>query len=291
MMLTTSFLLGAPPPQRLDGFELLVNGQELGGAIVFPGKWSTATTVFNNAGGILTLKCTEAEANPKFVFKGSALTTAAASVMVFVDCDTKQPTVEWELSGSATLGATSVVKGSIDAVGTVTLGALSVAGPITATGDVGLGESAKCDSVVTKAAFTAGANAVITGSIDAKDALALGAGAKVYGGITAGAAVSLGANALVTGPVFAVGAVSLGADAAAGPVFAGGAVTLGANARVIGPVSAVGAVSLGADATVTGRVSAGGAITLGAGSTTCTGCPGHETATTATGLATGALLP
>jgi cytoskeletal protein CcmA (bactofilin family) len=91
-------------------------------------------------------------------------------------------------------------------------------------------------SICSSAAFTSGANSTVNGWVTAKAATTLGATSRVHGNVTAGAAYTSGDGSVVDGNVSASGAV-----------------TLGANSRILGTVhSGTGVITYGAGATVGG---------------------------------------
>jgi hypothetical protein len=143
--------------------------------------------------------------------------------------------------------------------GAVTLGADSVvAGSISTTAGV----------------MTLGAGAVVTGDMSTNlGAVTLGANAK-SGDISATAgAVLLGANTK-TGDIDAMaGAITLGAAAETGTLDSpGAAITFGAGAIADGDVTSGFAITIGAGGLANGLVKAGAAITFGAGSGSCGYC-------------------
>lgn len=131
---------------------------ELGGLTLTPGVYTTAAAV--DLTGILTL---DGPALGVWTFHiGGALTTAAASQMVFNGGGTAA-NVHWMVDGAITTGGVSVAIGDMEAGGAITLGA----------------------------------GALTYGSLDAGEAITLGEGALAYGALTAVGPITLGANARI----------------------------------------------------------------------------------------------
>jgi hypothetical protein len=257
---------------------------ELGGVTLIPGNYDVASAV--TLTGILTLKCTADPSNWIFTI-GGALTTAAASTMVFEDCTTQTVAVTWKVTGAITTGAGSTAVGSMEADGAITLGAGATSEALTAGGAITLGALAVYESVTVTAggAITYGAGAHSTSDppplpadlvgetyvpgVDYKTAVAT----SLTGILTLDCAGLADAKFTFTiGGAFTTAAGSkmefkdcpTGVDAPVVKWLVTGAISLGANSIAIGLMEADGAINVGAFAT-TGYLKAGGALNVGAG--------------------------
>jgi hypothetical protein len=138
----------------------------------------------------------------------AAFTTAADSEMVFVDgsntyyrASDDNPAqyiawaakVTWKAKGAITLGASSLMGGSMESQQTITLGASAESGLLQAKAAISLGASAKSGPLISGAAITVGASGTC-GPILSGAAVTVGAGASIEslrsGG---GAAIAVGA--------------------------------------------------------------------------------------------------
>jgi type VI secretion system secreted protein VgrG len=105
---------------------------DLAGAVLTPGVYCYSSSLAISTGGILTLDA-GGNANAVWVFKmGSTLTTVSGASVVLAN-GAQQSNVFWQVGSSATLGTTTVFKGTIIALTsiTVTTGA-NVAGRVLA---------------------------------------------------------------------------------------------------------------------------------------------------------------
>ena len=165
-------------------------------------------------------------------------------------------------NAAITMGASSIVSGSMTALAAVTMGASTqVAGNLAAGAAATLGASTAI--MATK----------VDGNITAGAAVTLGANATIRGNLKAGAAATLGAttilsNIMVGGDLTARAAIGIGAGSSVGgDLTSGAAVIVGANAKIGGNAQVVTALSLGAGVIVDGNAQAGtGALELGANS-------------------------
>jgi hypothetical protein len=253
---------------------------DLVGMTYVAGNYKTATAT--SLTGVLTLDA-EDNVNAEWTFTiGGALTTAAASKMVFKDGVGSEENVHWVVTGAISLGASSTAIGEMKATGAINVGA----GATTSALDAG-------------GALNVGAGAVYLSAKHA-GALALGAGSRkrgdqpdlpgdlvgmtyVAGNYKTATATSLtgvltldaedNVNAEWT---FTIGG-ALATAAASKMVFKDGvgseenvhwvvtgAISLGASSTAIGDMTATGAITLGAGA-ASGALNAGGAVTVGAG--------------------------
>src|SRR6185436_5082679 len=238
----------------------------LGGMTLAPGLYKS-TSSLEISSGDLTLDA-KGDASAVYIFQmGSTLVTTVGRKVILAG-GAQAANIYWQVGSSATLGTSSVFKGNILAMAsiTATTGA-SVEGRLLArTAAVTLdnnvvnvtaasvspvavvGAPGACQDVTTlvaggssgnicsSAAFTSGANSTVNGWVTAKAATTLGATSRVHGNVTAGAAYTSGDGSVVDGNVSASGDV-----------------TLGANSRILGTVhSGTGVVTYGAGATVGG---------------------------------------
>jgi len=242
----------------------------LGGMTLAPGLYKS-TSSLEISSGDLTLDA-QGDSNAVYIFQmGSTLVTTVGRKVILAG-GARAANIYWQVGSSATLGTSSVFKGNIMAMAsiTATTGA-SVEGRLLArTAAVTLDNNSVlriaaapvavvvavpagvCQDVTTlvaggssgnicsSAAFTSGANSTVNGSVTAKAATTLGATSRVHGDVTAGAAYTSGDGSVVDGNVSASGAV-----------------TLGANSRILGTVhSGTGVITYGAGATVGGVIRA-----------------------------------
>ena len=245
----------------------------LGGMTLAPGLYKS-TSSLEISSGDLTLDA-KGDASAVYIFQmGSTLVTTVGRKVILAG-GAQAANIYWQVGSSATLGVSSVFKGTIMAMAsiTATTGA-SVEGRLLArTAAVTLDDNSilrtaavvavvpapapapapvVCQDVTTlvaggssgsicsSAAFTSGANSTVNGSVTAQAATTLGATSRVHGDVTAGAAYTSGDGAVVDGNVSASGDV-----------------TLGANSRILGTVhSGTGVITYGAGATVGGVISA-----------------------------------
>ena len=240
----------------------------LGGMTLAPGLYKS-TSSLEISSGDLTLDA-QGDVNAVYIFQmGSTLVTTVGRKVILAG-GAQAANIYWQVGSSATLGVSSVFKGNILAMAsiTATTGA-SVEGRLLArTAAVTLDNNTVlriaaapvavvvapgvCQDVTTlvaggssgsicsSAAFTSGANSTVNGSVTAQAATTLGATSRVHGDVTAGAAYTSGDGSVVDGNVSASGAV-----------------TLGANSRILGTVhSGTGVITYGAGATVGGVIRA-----------------------------------
>jgi hypothetical protein len=239
----------------------------LGGMTLAPGLYKS-TSSLEISSGDLTLDA-QGDASAVYIFQmGSTLVTTVGRKIILAG-GAQAANIYWQVGSSATLGVSSVFKGNIMALASITAtNGASVDGRLLArtaavtldnnvvnvtaasVSPVPVVEAAGvCQDVTTlvaggssgnicsSAAFTSGANSTVNGSVTAKAATTLGATSRVHGNVTAGAAYTSGDGSVVDGNVSASGAV-----------------TLGANSRILGTVhSGTGVITYGAGATV-GRV-------------------------------------
>ena len=165
-------------------------------------------------------------------------------------------------NAAITMGASSIVSGSMTALAAVTMGASTQV-----AGDLAAGAAA------TLGASTALMATKVDGNVTAGAAVTLGADATIGGNLKAGAAATLGAttilsNIMVGGDLTARAAIGIGAGSSVGgDLTSGAAVIVGANAKIGGNAQVVTALSLGAGVIVDGNAQAGtGALELGANS-------------------------
>jgi cytoskeletal protein CcmA (bactofilin family) len=208
---------------------------ELGGETLTAGVYC-APFLTIAAGMNLTLEGNGTGTGDFIFLIDSYITTGAGSNVVLTNSANPTKVFFVVKVGAATLGAQSVIEGSI----------------------------------VAKAAVAIGTEVSVNGDVVAGGAITMTALASVDGDVSAVGAVTLNAEATVSGSVFSNAAVTLGAGAdVAGSVFAKGAITLGAISFVRGGGSPAGvfgnsAITLGALSDITGNVYANGAITIGA---------------------------
>jgi cytoskeletal protein CcmA (bactofilin family) len=243
----------------------------LGGMTLAPGLYKS-TSSLEISSGDLTLDA-KGDASAVYIFQmGSTLVTTVGRKVILAG-GAQAANIYWQVGSSATLGVSSVFKGTIMAMAsiTATTGA-SVEGRLLArTAAVTLDDNSilrtaavvavvpapapapgVCQDVTTlvaggssgsicsSAAFTSGANSTVNGWVTAKAATTLGATSRVHGDVTAGAAYTSGDGSVVEGNVSASGDV-----------------TLGANSRILGTVhSGTGVITYGAGATVGGVIRA-----------------------------------
>jgi len=243
----------------------------LGGMTLAPGLYKS-TSSLEISSGDLTLDA-KGDASAVYIFQmGSTLVTTVGRKVILAG-GAQAANIYWQVGSSATLGVSSVFKGTIMAMAsiTATTGA-SVEGRLLArTAAVTLDDNSilrtaavvavvpapapapgVCQDVTTlvaggssgsicsSAAFTSGANSIVNGWVTAKAATTLGATSRVHGDVTAGAAYTSGDGSVVEGNVSASGDV-----------------TLGANSRILGTVhSGTGVITYGAGATVGGVIRA-----------------------------------
>ena len=240
----------------------------LGGRTLAPGLYKS-TSSLEISSGDLTLDA-QGDTRAVYIFQlGSTLVTTVGRKVILAG-GAQAANIYWQVGSSATLGVSSVFKGTIMAMAsiTATTGA-SVEGRLLArTAAVTLdnnvvnvtaasvspvavgGAAGVCQDVTTlvaggssgsicsSAAFTSGANSTVNGSVTAKAATTLGATSRVHGDVTAGAAYTSGDSSVVDGDVTAAGDI-----------------TLGANSKILGTVhSGTGVITYGAGATVGGVI-------------------------------------
>lgn len=96
----------------------IAHGTQLGSETLGPGVYSATTTMFSIT-GTLTLDG-QSDANSIFIFQMSSTLITAASSQVILINGAQWPNIFWQVGSSATLGASSVLEGSILANTTVT---------------------------------------------------------------------------------------------------------------------------------------------------------------------------
>jgi hypothetical protein len=94
---------------------------EIGGVIFEPGTYSTAAAMNIAAGTVVTLNGND-DSNAVFVFRAGTTLTTAASTSIVLTGGTLAENVLFALGSAATLGANSVLEGSIIAGTAVTVG-------------------------------------------------------------------------------------------------------------------------------------------------------------------------
>jgi cytoskeletal protein CcmA (bactofilin family) len=238
----------------------------LGGMTLAPGLYKS-TSSLEISSGDLTLDA-QGDTSAVYIFQmGSTLVTTVGRKVILAG-GARASNIYWQVGSSATLGVSSVFKGNILAMASITattgasvegrllartaavtldnnvvnVTAASVS-PVAVVGAPGVCQDVttlvaggSSGSICSSAAFTSGANSTINGSVTAKAATTLGATSRVHGDVTAGAAYTSGDGSVVDGNVSASGAV-----------------TLGANSRILGTVhSGTGVITYGAGATVGG---------------------------------------
>src|SRR5580765_1491410 len=241
----------------------------LGGMTLAPGLYKSTSSLAISSGD-LTLDA-KGDASAVYIFQmGSTLVTTVGRKVILAG-GAQAANIYWQVGSSATLGVSSVFKGTIMAMAsiTATTGA-SVEGrllartaavtldnnsilrtaavvavvpapapapaPVVCQDVTTLVAGGSSGSICSSAAFTSGANSTVNGSVTAKAATTLGATSRVHGDVTAGAAYTSGPGSVVD--------VSVSAS---------GDVTLGANSRILGTVhSCTGVIRYGAGATVGG---------------------------------------
>ena len=93
---------------------------DLAGAVLAPGVYCYSSSLAISTGGVLTLDA-GGNANAVWVFKvGSTLTTISGASVVLVN-GAQQSNVFWQVGSSATLGSTTVFKGTIIALTSITV--------------------------------------------------------------------------------------------------------------------------------------------------------------------------
>jgi hypothetical protein len=98
---------------------------EMGGLTFTPGTYRSGSAINIALGAVVTLDG-QGQANPEFLFiAGSTLVTAADTYFILIN-GAKAENVLWVLGSAATLGARSVVQGSILAKTAITFGAQSI---------------------------------------------------------------------------------------------------------------------------------------------------------------------
>jgi hypothetical protein len=249
------------------------------------------TTVIYTSTAVCVLSCNlvlNDYTSGQFTFKcNSGLLTAADTSVTLAN----GATAVWNVIGTVTTGASSIMNGDLTSDAAITFGAVttwtgaltttagavdlgvdsSVIGHVTAFGAITLAALANTNPgnlISTNGAVDLGPYSIVRGNIQAAGAITLAALAKVADGSTTG--LKLHSTA---------GAVSLGANAECGDIEASGAITLGANAKSLKdclygmtPCTATsalksinGAITLGAKAR-SGTINApNGAVTIGAG--------------------------
>ena len=242
----------------------------LGGMTLAPGLYKS-TSSLEISSGDLTLDA-KGDASAVYIFQmGSTLVTTVGRKVILAG-GAQAANIYWQVGSSATLGVSSVFKGTIMAMASITattgasvegrllartaavtldnnvvnVTAASVS-PVAVVGAPGVCQDVttlvaggSSGSICSSAAFTSGANSTVNGSVTAQAATTLGATSRVHGDVTAGAAYTSGDGSVVDGNVTAVGDI-----------------TLGANSRILGTVhSGTGVITYGAGATVGGVIRA-----------------------------------
>ena len=240
----------------------------LGGMTLAPGLYKS-TSSLEISSGDLTLDA-QGDANAVYIFQMGSTFVSTVGRKIILAGGAQAANIYWQVGSSATLGVSSVFKGNIMALASITANnGASVDGRLLArTAAVTLDNNVVnvtaasvspvpvveapgvCQDVTTlvaggssgnicsSAAFTSGANSTVNGSVTAKAATTLGATSRVHGSVTAGAAYTSGDGSVVDGNVSASGDV-----------------TLGANSRILGTVhSGTGVITYGAGATVGGVI-------------------------------------
>ncbi|KAJ1483113.1 hypothetical protein T484DRAFT_1896588 [Baffinella frigidus] len=106
---------------RSDGHEMAI---EIGGETFTPGTYRSGSAINFASGTVVTLDGRN-QANPVFLFQAVSTLVTAANTAVILQNGATAENVLWALGTAATLGANSVLPGSILAGSAITFGANS----------------------------------------------------------------------------------------------------------------------------------------------------------------------